>query len=245
MREERANRERILARLAAKQQGVVLLEQLRAIGSSHAIAYRVRIGRLHRIHRGVYAVGHARLTFEGRCMAAVLACGEGAVASHRATGALWGHAPAQPRPHRRHGSRLRRPQGAPRHRHTPIRPADLERHDPATRHPPCAAGSDPAGPSRHPDRGAAPEGHAARALDLRLDVAAALDPDPDLTGSELERVESDRARDARLQALGYRVLRFTHRQLRDHPRAVVATLRDVMRASGGPGPRPLAGKWDG
>jgi very-short-patch-repair endonuclease len=41
--------------------------------------------------------------------------------------------------------------------------------------------------------------------------------------------ESDRARDARLQALGYRVLRFTYRQVREEPRAVAATLRDLMR----------------
>jgi len=45
--------------------------------------------RLHRIHRGVYAVGHARLTLEGRYMAAVLACGQGAVLSHWSAAALW------------------------------------------------------------------------------------------------------------------------------------------------------------
>ena len=49
-----------------------------------------RAGRLHRIHRGVYAVGHTRLSFEGRCMAAVLALGDGAVVSHRSAAALWG-----------------------------------------------------------------------------------------------------------------------------------------------------------
>jgi very-short-patch-repair endonuclease len=133
-----------------------------------------------------------------------------------------------------------------------------------------------------------------RALDLRLDVGAALDPEPDLTRSDLERFflrlcrshslpspevnarigpyevdflwrdlslivetdgfrhhgsraafEADRARDARLQGLGYRVLRFTSLQLREEPRAVVATLGDVMRASGGPGPRRPAGRWVG
>jgi very-short-patch-repair endonuclease len=44
---------------------------------------------MHRIHRGVYAVGHTGLSAEGRWMAAVLACGPGAVLSHRAAGALW------------------------------------------------------------------------------------------------------------------------------------------------------------
>ena len=47
-------------------------------------------GWLHRLHRGVYAVGHRPLTDEGRWMAAVLACGEGAVLSHQAAGELWG-----------------------------------------------------------------------------------------------------------------------------------------------------------
>ncbi|MGI8920120.1 MAG: hypothetical protein ACR2HD_00370 [Solirubrobacteraceae bacterium] len=49
---------------------------------------RVRAGRLHPIHRGVYAVGHSRLTLRGRWMAAVLACGPGAALSHRDAGHL-------------------------------------------------------------------------------------------------------------------------------------------------------------
>lgn len=48
----------------------------------------VNRARLHRIHRGVYAVGHARLTAHGRWTAAVLACGSGAVLSHREAAAL-------------------------------------------------------------------------------------------------------------------------------------------------------------
>ena len=56
-------------------------------------AMRSRIGsaagRLHRIHRGVYAVGHGKLTLKGRWMAAVLACGPEAFLSHRAALALW------------------------------------------------------------------------------------------------------------------------------------------------------------
>ena len=40
-------------------------------------------------HRGVYAVGHARLSQHGRWMAAVLAAGKGAVLSHRAAAKLW------------------------------------------------------------------------------------------------------------------------------------------------------------
>jgi very-short-patch-repair endonuclease len=49
---------------------------------------RARAGKLHRLYRGVYAVGHTRLTLRGRWMAAVLACGPDAVLSHRAALAL-------------------------------------------------------------------------------------------------------------------------------------------------------------
>jgi very-short-patch-repair endonuclease len=80
-----------VAILAAEQDGVVSTAQLRARGlDGAAIAVRVRTGRLHRVHHGVYAVGHAAITLRGRFMAAVLACGEGAVLSHFAAGALWG-----------------------------------------------------------------------------------------------------------------------------------------------------------
>src|SRR6202000_2683010 len=52
------------------------------------IQRRIKKQRLHRLHRGVYAVGHPRLRAEGRWMAAVLACGPGAVLSHRDAAAL-------------------------------------------------------------------------------------------------------------------------------------------------------------
>jgi hypothetical protein len=42
------------------------------------------------VHRGVYAVGHRVLRTQGRWLAAVLACGEGAVLSHRSAAAHWG-----------------------------------------------------------------------------------------------------------------------------------------------------------
>jgi very-short-patch-repair endonuclease len=47
-------------------------------------------GRLHRLFLGVYAVGHPRLTQAGRWMAAVVACGQGAVLSHLDAAVLWG-----------------------------------------------------------------------------------------------------------------------------------------------------------
>ena len=42
------------------------------------------------MHRGVYAVGHDALTPRGTFVAAVLACGDGAVLSHHAAAAYWG-----------------------------------------------------------------------------------------------------------------------------------------------------------
>jgi len=51
---------------------------------------RLESGHLVRIHRGVYAVGHAQLRREGRWLAAVLAAGPGAALSHRSAAALHG-----------------------------------------------------------------------------------------------------------------------------------------------------------
>jgi Protein of unknown function (DUF559) len=80
-----------IAAIAARQHGVIARIQLLRLGlGRRAIAHRIEQGRLHIVHRGVYAVGHARLTIQGRWMAAVLACGEGAVLSHRSAAMLWG-----------------------------------------------------------------------------------------------------------------------------------------------------------
>jgi hypothetical protein len=79
-----------MAQLAARQHGIVARRQLADIGiRDRGIKRRVSHGHLHRIHPGVYAVGHPRLTSEGRWMAAVLACGEGAVLSHLDAAVLW------------------------------------------------------------------------------------------------------------------------------------------------------------
>jgi very-short-patch-repair endonuclease len=75
--------------LASKQHGVVAHWQLRNLGYSRTeIDGLARGGHLHRLYRGVYAVGHKRLTTRARWMAAVLACGPAAVLSHRAAVAL-------------------------------------------------------------------------------------------------------------------------------------------------------------
>jgi very-short-patch-repair endonuclease len=80
-----------LARVAANQHGVITTSQLLGAGvHSSGITKRINAGRLHRVHRSVYAVGHTRLSERGKWMAAVLACGEGAVLSHLSAAELWG-----------------------------------------------------------------------------------------------------------------------------------------------------------
>ncbi|HKE14035.1 MAG TPA: type IV toxin-antitoxin system AbiEi family antitoxin domain-containing protein, partial [Kofleriaceae bacterium] len=80
-----------LAELARAQWGVVSRAQLRELGFGRgAIARRLEAGRLHVVHRGVYAVGHTALTREGRWLAAVLASGPSAALSHRSAAAHWG-----------------------------------------------------------------------------------------------------------------------------------------------------------
>ncbi len=80
-----------MARLAEGQWGVVKLGQIESLGlGERAVSARVEAGRLHRVHQGVFAVGHPLLTREGDFMAAVLAEGPGAFLSHRSAAALWG-----------------------------------------------------------------------------------------------------------------------------------------------------------
>ena len=97
----------VIARMAEQQRGVITAAQMRRLGvSDDAVRARVLSGRLHRVHQSVYAVGHAALALEGRCMAAVLAMGGrpargdsvldhwGAAVSHRSALILWGLLPA-------------------------------------------------------------------------------------------------------------------------------------------------------
>jgi predicted transcriptional regulator of viral defense system len=89
---------RHLAGLAEAQHGVVSFRQLRELGFSKGhISRAFEAGRLQRIHRGVYAIGHGRLSDHGICHAAVLACGAGAVLSHHSAAWLWGFLPRCPR----------------------------------------------------------------------------------------------------------------------------------------------------
>jgi very-short-patch-repair endonuclease len=91
MRQERRTHDgQGLAELARRQHGVVSARQLAEFDfPPRTITRWMQDGKLHRIHRGVYAVGHEALSWNGRCMAAVLA-NEPAVASHITAGWAWG-----------------------------------------------------------------------------------------------------------------------------------------------------------
>jgi Protein of unknown function (DUF559)/Transcriptional regulator, AbiEi antitoxin len=126
-------RDRRVAEIATRQRGLISSEQLLALGLGYdGIEDWVRRGRLHRVHRGVYAVGHAWLSIEARWLAAVLACGPSAVLSHRAAASLWGlRASLLPRVEvsvpRGHGRRTR--EGILVHRTRTLRPVDVTVRD--------------------------------------------------------------------------------------------------------------------
>jgi very-short-patch-repair endonuclease len=115
LRTKRAPRsvDEAIAALAARQHGVVSRAQLLDLGvGPDAIKHRVALGRLHPLHRGVYAVGHRALRSEAWWMAAVLAAGPGAALSYRSAAELWGI---------RSGSRPRIDVSVPRHRRSTAR----------------------------------------------------------------------------------------------------------------------------
>lgn len=213
-------------------------------------------------------------------MAAVLALGAGAVASHRCAAAIWGlmRPPAGPIEVTVPGDGGRRKRrGITTHRSPTLTAGLVTRRNglPITK---------PARTLRDLHR-TLPESTYRRAvrwaLDLRLISAADLEREEEFTRSRLERLmlelcrrhrlqapevntrvdrfevdflwrnervivetdswrhhghraafESDRARDARLQALGYLVLRFTYRQVRDSSAEVARVMRSVLAREG-------------
>lgn len=277
MRRKSANPDALVARWAAKRHGVVTTGALLAAGLTEAgIRRRVSSGRLHRLHRGVYAVGHPAVPFEGRCLAAVLALGEGAVLSHRSAAELWGFMPRAKGPIHvsvpGHGGRRQR-QGLIVHRSRTLAPeltafkaavrittpqrtlADLrpalspELHDRATRKAIDLglisrrdAGSDTALTRSHLEREflALCRRHRlpqplvnARIGRFEVDFLwpehrLVVETDGFEHHGDRDAFERDRARDADLQARGYRVLRVTHCQLRHEPRKVAGRIRRLL-----------------
>jgi very-short-patch-repair endonuclease len=293
--------DRALASLAGCQHGVVARRQLLALGLRHrTIERRIARGRLHRIHRGVYAVGHRSLSAQGRWLAAVLAVGPDAVLSHRSAAALWELRPAA-------GARVdvtvpgrarRRRQGVAIHVTRELRDRDCAQREGIPVTSVARTLLDLAGVFPEPQLSRAFEqaertgqldlravedvclrGRGRRGLGALLRVLADQRGPAPAIRSELERIfldlcrehrvpqprindfvvgfevdavwlrqrlvveldgydfhrtraafERDRARDTALQLAGYRVLRFTHRRLRQEPATIAETLRALLRA---------------
>lgn len=88
-----------IRRLAEVQHGVVSRQQLLEQGlGRQLIDARLASGLLVAVHEGVFAVGHSRLSREGKWLAAVLATGSGAVLSHGSAAQLWGIGEGSRRP---------------------------------------------------------------------------------------------------------------------------------------------------
>lgn len=264
--------------VAARQHGLVTTPQLHGLGfDKSAISRWAAAGRLHRIYRGVYAVGHTALSREARWKAATLACGEESVLSHRSAAELWRL--VEPREGdievtvQQAGGRVKR-DGLRIHRVPSLPLACITEYAgiPVTR--PHRTLLDLRGRLEPGDfRRAVRE---AEVRGLSIDASSLV---PDRTTSELERrflalchrhrlaepevnvivaglrvdflwrgerlvVETDgyayhrgaiafnddRARDARLAALGFEVLRFTWRQVVHERSATAALVRDRLRA---------------
>lgn len=114
---------------AGRQHGVICRAQLLALGfSSKAIVHRLAQGRLHRTRwRGVYAVGRPQLTRYGTWMAALLACGEGAVLSHCCAASVWRIGSVRPTAIEVSVPDTRRPRasGITVHRRARLRPSEV------------------------------------------------------------------------------------------------------------------------
>lgn len=263
-----------VAHLARRDHGVLATAELLACGLTHAgIHRRAAAGRLHRVHRGVYAIGHAALSREARWVAAVKACGPDAVISHQSAAELWELTPRCPGPVHvtvpyarnpnpnagiaAHRSRTLSPRDTTRRQRIPVTtPArtlrDLRRLLPREQ---WEAAVDRARARGFPISGVVDEAPTRSALErslLRLCrrhripaprvnvqvgrfVVDFLWPESrlivEVDGYEYHRArasfESDRARDAELTLQGYRVVRFTYRQVDEQPAKIATTLREL------------------
>lgn len=276
-----------VARIAARQHGAISIGQLHAAGlSKTGVLKRCRAGRLHNLHRGVYAVGHLAPSNERRWMAAVLAMtsdAEGerkAVLSHRSAAELWrlllpSDGPVDVSLPNRSGRRQRK--GVRIHRPRSLEPTEMtsRRRIPVTS--PARTLADL--------RSAVPRHELRRAIRQADVLGLPTGPDivPDKTRSELERrflwlcgrhhlpkpavnmrigemtvdfcwveqklivetdgykyhsgraaFEDDRARDLKLRALGYEVLRLSYRQVIDESAHVAAVLLAALEDGGAP-----------
>jgi hypothetical protein len=83
--------DRVAARFAVHQRGLLTRPQGQNAGlSDKAIQHRIETGRWGLMHPGVYRIAGSESSWEQALLAAVLAAGDGAIASHRAAAVMWG-----------------------------------------------------------------------------------------------------------------------------------------------------------
>ncbi len=231
---------------------MITLEQLLWAGLTRSgITRRVQAGRLHRLYRGVYAVGHLDLSREGRWLAAVLACGPGAVLSHESAAHLWSMSPTSPSlihvtvPNR--NGRKRRP-GIRIHYRDGLEPSDVtrKRNIPVT---------SPARTRRDLGWDASPTRSGIERRFLRLlrdhgipkpetnvpigpytvdylwrDLALVVELDSYAYHSDRPTFTSDRKRDRYLATRGLEVHRFSDDELDESPGDLVHSLQALLEA---------------
>jgi very-short-patch-repair endonuclease len=247
-----ARSDRQVGEIAARQHGVVRTDQLHRAGLSRTqITARVKAGRGHRLHRGVYAVGHTKLSNKGRILAAVFACGPSAVASHESAAYLWSLSPKCPAlvhvtvPS--YAGRAKR-QGVVLHRSATLTESDVTRRHNIPLTTPDRTRRDLGWDRRRPTRSD---------LERRfLRVCRAHDVPPPETNvklgphtvdalwreerlvvevdsyayhSDRETFTADRARDRYLQARGFRTARISDDELTREPEAAALSLQALLR----------------
>ena len=127
---EKPSLSRHIARVAAQQHGNITRGRLLTLGvGPDAIDYWVGNGRLHRDHRGVYAVGRPPATPLEKAAAAALACGERAALSHGSAMTLWGFWKRWDEPFDVTVGGDRRPAGIRTHRTTRLLRRDVKVHE--------------------------------------------------------------------------------------------------------------------
>ena len=225
---------------------MISLAQLAKAGITPTmVRRRLEAGRLHRVHRGVYAVGTPALTREGRWMAAVLACGPEAVLSHASAAALWSISPTSPSwAHLTvpgNGGRRRR-KGIVLHRSTTLTPTDVTVRCgiPVTAHArtlrDCGFGPEPTRSDLERLFVKLCRRHDLPEPEFNVEIgphtvdvlwrAERLVVEIDSWAYHRSRAsfESDRARDRDLQLRGFDVLRYVDREISGRPETVAASL---------------------
>jgi Transcriptional regulator, AbiEi antitoxin/Protein of unknown function (DUF559) len=203
-----------IARLALRQQGNVTRRQLLKLGlGASAITYRVRKGRLYRVHPGVYSVGRPPQSPLERAAAAVLARGPGAALSHLSALALWGFAKHLSAPFDVAVQTDRRPKGIQVHLLGPLQ-------------------------EPRPARPEAQQRVNGYEVDAYFDAHKLI---VEVDGWGLHRTkqafEADRIRDVEALANGLTTVRITYDRLTNDPATEVARLKRILsRASAPPGP---------